>query len=70
MRYKFTSPTYADYPDVNAMIFTCVQNTSSADPSTYEAVGMCHAILLCVLDNTDNEMMATFGAGTTILGFV
>jgi hypothetical protein len=74
MRYKFNSPTYAEYAPTKALIASCVQNLSAADPITYqityEVGSICPAIFHCVLNGIDNGTMANYAAGSTILGFV
>ncbi|KAJ7231777.1 hypothetical protein C8J57DRAFT_1730051 [Mycena rebaudengoi] len=74
MRYKFNSPTYAEYAPTKTLIASCVQNLSAADPityqTTYEVGSICPAIFHCVLNGIDNGTMANYAAGSTILGFI
>jgi hypothetical protein len=71
MRFKFTSPTYAEYGGVEAQIATCVQ-LQSAGAISGAAGRACDAILDCVLnsDAISNGESSSYGAGATILGFV
>ncbi|KAJ7224929.1 hypothetical protein B0H12DRAFT_280447 [Mycena haematopus] len=71
MGYKFNSPTYTGYTKIDSLVSSCVQTESAADPSTYaDGVGICDAILWCVINDIDNGTSVQYGAAATILGFI
>ncbi|KAJ7694878.1 hypothetical protein B0H17DRAFT_1131809 [Mycena rosella] len=69
MHFKFTPPTYAGYPEVDAQIAECIQPDNPI-VSQHTILGECGVILLCVMDSIDNRTMSFYSASATILGFI
>ncbi|KAJ6603373.1 hypothetical protein DFH09DRAFT_1458838 [Mycena vulgaris] len=72
MRFKFNSPTYAGYPEIDSQIATCVQpgNPSVSQAASTFGIDMCGAIMECVMNGIDNRFMSFYSAAATILGFI